>query len=808
MPAADRPPHPTLLDLPAARRQWGALSKLWAVLGAALSVWPSASAWGAEPASAPLPLGMSTQLVERLTPDVRRQIPTFVSGERIHGRTEVNTVVDGQAELRRHDTVVRADRLEHLVDSDTAIATGQVRINRMGNVFEGPSLRLKLDTFEGRFEQPRFRFLRQDGQGDASWVDFVNEDVAVAHDVRYSTCERPPLGDWAPDWLITASRIEFDNAEETGTATNGVLRFKNVPILATPWLSFPLTEKRKSGVLPPTVNLDDQSGLELTLPYYLNLAPNRDATLYPTVMSKRGIDLGAEFRYLDPRFEGSTRVAFMPNDRLRQADRWSASLGHQQQLDALGGLDQMGLRLRLNRVSDDDYWRDFPHSGAVLTQRLLPSETVWTGRNGAWGLSAGAYGWQTLQDPAAPIVAPYDRVHLGGVRGLQGVRLAGVDWSGLIQTDITRFDSPQVDLQPQGRNGTRALALARLEHLWQTPGAYLRPSLQLHARHYAFDQPLSTGATSASYLLPTASVDGGLFLERQTDWFGTPLLQTLEPRAFLTATPWRDQNALPVYDTAAYDFNLATIFSPNPYAGHDRMADLRALTLGLTTRLIDPDTGVELASVGLAQRRRLSDQRVNLNEPGATQAASDVLLGATLNWSPQLTFNGTLQYNSDLQRSVRTTLSTRYQPGPYRVLNAAYRLQRQVDPESEQLNLSWQWPLSDLASAGAPAAIPGRALGPRQWYSVGRVNYSMTDNRIVDLVAGFEYDAGCWIGRVVMERLQQSYTSANKRILLQLEFSGFSRLGSNPLQTLRQNVPRYQFLREEINPPSRFVRYD
>ena len=105
-------------------------------------------------------------------------------------------------------------------------------------------------------------------------------------------------------------------------------------------------------------------------------------------------------------------------------------------------------------------------------------------------------------------------------------------------------------------------------------------------------------------------------------------------------------------------------------------------------------------------------------------------------------------------------------------------------------------------------AVPGRALGPGQWYGVGRINYSFTDRRIVDLVAGFEYDAGCWIGRVVLERLQQSRTSANQRILFQLEFSGFSRLGSNPLQTLRTQIPRYRYLREDVNPPSRFERYE
>ena len=146
-----------------------------------------------------------------------------------------------------------------------------------------------------------------------------------------------------------------------------------------------------------------------------------------------------------------------------------------------------------------------------------------------------------------------------------------------------------------------------------------------------------------------------------------------------------------------------------------------------------------------------------------------------------------------------------YTPSNYRVLSAAYRLQR---GSSEQLDLGWQWPLSDLWASEPATARAGRALGPGQWYSVGRINYSLTDRKVVDLVAGFEYDAGCWIGRIVLERLTTGLSSTNQRMLFQLEFSGFSRIGSNPLKTLRDNVPRYQYLREDINPPSRFQQYD
>jgi LPS-assembly protein len=192
-------------------------------------------------------------------------------------------------------------------------------------------------------------------------------------------------------------------------------------------------------------------------------------------------------------------------------------------------------------------------------------------------------------------------------------------------------------------------------------------------------------------------------------------------------------------------------------------------------------------------------------ETPVTERLSDILLGARVNWNAHWSANASVQFNPKARESVRNTLGARYSPGNYRVVSAAYRLQRGT---SEQFDIGWQWPLSDLFGSAPAGSVPGQGLGPNQWYSVGRINYSVPDRRIVDLIAGFEYDAGCWIGRVVVERLQQSRSSANQRILFQIEFTGFTRLGSNPLQTLKDNVPRYQYLREQVNPPSRFERYD
>ncbi len=790
--------RPDLFQAGERRPRW------WPALAAALLV----QAAGAEevPEWPALRLQSSGQLLERLPEQPGQGLPTFVYGDTLQGQTGVGTRIEGHAELRRHDTVLRADRLEHLEPSDTAIATGNVRINRMGDVYEGPELRLKLDTFEGHFLQPRYELLKNRAHGEAERLDFLGKDRAVAHQASYTTCRRPSAGS-RPDWAVTASRIDFDHAEETGTAINGVLRFKGVPILGAPYVSFPLSDRRKSGALPPTINIDNQSGLEVTLPYYLNLAPHFDATLYPTVMSKRGIDLAGEFRYLERGYGGQLRGAYMPSDKLRNEDRWAASVQHQQVFSEFAGLGRVGLRLDLNRVSDDNYWRDFPRTSTSLTSRLLASEAVLSWHGGDWAVSAGAHRWQTLQDVDAPIVAPYDRLpSLSARYAPSAFALAGLDgWRGSLLTELTHFRTERAP-SANDFSGTRFVAVASLGRTWQTPGWYVRPELQLHARHYRFGPEASHLARSTGYAIPSLSIDSGLVLERDASYFGRSFLQTLEPRLYYVHTPYRDQSFLPAYDSAAYDFNLATIYNRNPYAGHDRIADMNTLTFGMTSRLLDPDTGAEVLNVGVAQRVRLDDQQVTLpGETPVTERLSDILFGARVNWNAHWSANASVQFNPKARESVRTTLGARYSPGNYRVVSAAYRLQRGT---SEQFDIGWQWPLSDLFGSTPPGAVPGQALGPNQWYSVGRINYSVPDRRIVDLIAGFEYDAGCWIGRLVLERLQQSRSSANQRILFQIEFTGFTRLGSNPLQTLKDNVPRYQYLREQVNPPSRFERYD
>ena len=287
-----------------------------------------------------------------------------------------------------------------------------------------------------------------------------------------------------------------------------------------------------------------------------------------------------------------------------------------------------------------------------------------------------------------------------------------------------------------------------------------------------------------------------------------PGRKTLEPRAFFVSTPYRDQNSLPIYDTGRNDFNFATVFTENPFSGQDRIADNQLLTLGVTSRLIHPDTGIEGARFGIAQRLRMKDQRTILpTEVGpVSERVSDVLMGGTVNLNPAWMLDSTVQYNPKTERSERSIAGVRYNPSHYRLLSTAYRFQRDVN--SEVLDTAWQWPLNDLWGDKGKDLGPGRGLGEDRWYTVGRLNYNLQERKMVDAIVGLEYDAGCWLSRVVFERLQVASNQANQRIMFQLEFVGFARVGSNPLRHLKENIPRYQYLRDQIAPPSRFGVYD
>jgi LPS-assembly protein len=764
-----------------------------------------------------LSLRSSPMLEERISERQRSEGAIFIGGDQVTARPDMDLVIDGQATVRRPGMAIKADHILYDQTQDIVNAEGHVRLSRDGSMFEGPRLKLQVDSFQGIFEKPTFELYRSGGYGDASQVEFIDDKRQIVRDARYTTCRRTPGPEWLPEWFVKAASMTLDTEESTVQAEDVQLRFKGVPLMSSSSVSFAMTDEPKSGFLPSLIAVDSVSGLSMSAPYYLAIAPNRDATITTHLMSKRGASVDSEFRYLEQDYKGQARLIAMPNDNLRQQSRWGLTTQHNGSLDTgLDAVGRVGVGLTLNRVSDDNFWRDFPRSGLALTQRLLPSTGVVSWGRGNFSMTAQVQRWQTLQIDTAAITPPYDRAPQITMRYGQW-DANGLDWS--VVGDTTRFETdfshiPNVSAATLAslRNGERSYVQAQVSRPWVRPWGFFTPKLQMHATRYQLDNALSTGESAFNRALPTFSMDSGLVFERETNWFGKAILQTLEPRAFYARTPYRDQSLLPVYDSGAADFNLSTIYSENPYVGQDRLVDNNSLTLGVTTRFFDAQSGAERLKLGMAQRIRFDNQQVVLPGQSAISAGlSDMLLGAGVRWSDHWTVDSTVQVNSQTNAITRSTLQSRYNPTPYRVFNVAYRLNQGV---SEQVDMGWQWPINDLwggsdrETESAWSRTRGQGLGPDRWYSVGRMNFSLTERRLVDTIIGFEYDAGCWLGRVVLQRLQSTVSTASTQLMFQLEFSGLARVGASPLQSLRNNITNYQFLRDQTEQPSRFKSYE
>ncbi len=788
------------------------LHPLLLAMGLAVASWAQAAAepQPVEPQAADEPLRLRP--VRMLTPPGapgQQSKPALVlSARSLQAQVDQQAQAEGAVELRYGDLLLRADTLSYQMPTDLARAEGGVELSRNGSVVRGPSVQLFVDRFEGEFAQPSYFFSQTGGGGQARSLHFLGPQRLRAEAATYSSCPAVEPGQ-TPAWELSAQTLRMDFEANEGVATGAVLRFQGLPILAAPTLSFPLGSERKSGWLPPDVGLDKRSGFELGLPYYWNIAPQRDATLTPFVMTRRGVGLDSEFRYLEPHHKGQLTLAWLPWDRVAERKRWALNLANAGELGP-GWL----YRLQTERVSDDDYWKDLPKRISSPTQRLLASDLQLSrSRSFAWG-EASSYArvqqWQLLQgaDPAARFESPYQRSPQIGMRlstaADEGVLAGFIPWGrqarleGSLELEYNRFDLPREALSSQLMTGERVHALGHISLPMGGAAWWLIPKLSVNAASYALDRPLADGRRSAGRTVPGFSVDHGWILERQTRFFGRDLQQTLEPRLLYVNTAYRDQSRLPNFDAAPKDFNFDSIYTENQFSGVDRVSDAHQLTAGVTTRWLESERGEELLRLGLVQRYRFRDQQLTPDGLPSTQKFSDLLLLGSAHLSHRWWLDGALQYNPDSGRNVRTSLRARYSPGPYRTLSAAYRL---VRDQSEQLELGWQWPLfgaatvreqtrslNDAASGGVGCK------GGGAWYSAGRLQYSLKDRRLTDSVVGVEYDAGCWILRMGAERLATGRAETNTRLLLQLEFVGLSRLGSNALGVLRDNIPGYRQL--------------
>ncbi len=685
---------------------------------------------------------------------------TVIDAERIEGVGDLEVTASGNAEIRRDEVTIFGDLLRYNAEFGRVQGEGGVRLQRGADRFFGPRMEYSTRDDTGVFDQPNYLLQRErNARGAAEELEIVGANRYLLKDASFTTCE--PGRD---DWVLQASEIELNYDEEEGTAKNTRLRFYDVPIFGFPYVSFPLENRRRSGVLAPYYSQTTQRGLEFGLPYYWNIAPERDLTVTPVYMTKRGLQLKNHARYLDRAYSGELRLEVLPDDREFGDTRTGVSLQHAQSFapNFTGNLDY-------NRVSDDRYFTDLASQVRQVSIGNLPQDgyVTYNGQLGRFPYTGQArvQKFQTLQDPLAPIDPPYHRVpqlsFTGGLNNLAGVFDAGIPAELVHFTHETKVQGTRVSFSP-------VLSLPLLR-----PGGYLTPKLGLRQVGYDLERLTPGQEVSPRASIPWFSADTGLVFERTARFFGESLTQTLEPRLFYVNVPFRNQDAMPIFDTALADFNFPQLFNENRFTGGDRFGDANQLTVALSSRFLG-QSGQEAFRAMIGQRYYFEDERVGLTptSPLRTSTESDSLASVGGRLFRHWTFDTTMQYSRLQQHTERFTASVRYNPEVAKVINASYRFTRDI---LRQIDVAAQWPLS----AG--------------WYGVGRYNYSFLDKQLLEGLAGVEYNAGCWVLRMVVTRVQAAAQVAATGLFVQLEFNGVGQIGTDDVVgLLSRNIPGYR----------------
>ena len=732
----------------------------------------------------------------------RQQAPLYLRADQLSGQPGGELRAEGHAEMRQAGVVLRADQLRYDQAEDLAVAQGNVRVTFEGSVISGPEVQLKTQRMEGFVLAPQYELAFTGAGGRAERIDILGPGSARVIAGNYTSCRRDD--ERAPDWVLSAQQLDLDLDASVGVAEGAVLRFLGLPVLSLPRMSFPLSDQRKSGWLPPNLNVTTRSGVEVAVPYYWNIAPNRDATITPSLSTRRGAAVMGEFRYLEPDFAGRLNLDLLPYDQVYEDTRYWLTFDHAGKLG-----DGVRYGAQLERVSDNEWWSDFPRRHVALTPRLLPLTAFAQRDYGSSVLGAELYvrtqRWQLLQAPNT-MQAPFDRAAQVGLRS-SGNLQAGIEYA--VETEANRFtlpNNPGYSAAATPSNGSRLHAQGRIDRPFREPGWWVTPSVLFNAASYYTDEAMPDGRSSASRVIPTFSLGGGAEFERSTAWGGRGLRQTLEPRLLYVNTPYVKQSGYPNFDSALKDYSFASIYSENVFSGVDRVSDTNALTAGVTTRLLDAASGAELLQLGIVQRYLFNDQLITDTGLPERRGYSDVLLRGSTRVVEPFNLDGYVRYSPNTDRVMRSILGLQYVPAPFRVLNLSYRYARDI---SSQWEASWQWPLYQPDGVPQRKEWDGRAGScGGAWYTVGRVAYSTRDDRVTDSVVGVEYDAGCWIARMAVSRWSTGVSEASTQVLLQLELVGLSRLGSNAFRILRENVPGYQPLRERGGTPPTTAVYD
>ena len=742
------------------------------------------------------PLGLKFDPILNLEPSSTTDTPVYIFGKDVTGQTDDVIESRGDAEFRKLGLFIKGDYIRHDLVQDELFAEGQVKLFREGEFYEGPRLRLKLGTTQGFFDEVGYQLVSTGGRGTAKRAEFIQPLETKLTQAVYSTCPRD-----RPAWTLRMDEFLIDQIREVGAAKSATLYWGDVPILPFGDATFSIGDHRKSGWLPPSYSTSVKLGLEVQVPYYWNIAPQHDMTVYPRFISKRGTQLGAEFRFLRPNSLGTIAYEILPNDSMTNSTRQFGSI-----TTTLKPMKDVAVGLNVQRASDNNYFSDLGNSLLSSSQRLLPGSLTLNTVARGWNVQAEVQEYQLLQDTASPLIRPYSyapRLSVSrGHRAMPGRDAWPLDWNA--STEITSFRHPTL------AEGERVVGTGSVAWRHFQQGFYVTPKIAVHATHYEHRKDgtdtsgtlgiyaNNVGATTTSYsrVLPTFSTEVSTVLERPLVAGSLPLEQTLEPKITYIYTPYKNQSAYPVFDTGSPSLNFIQMFSDAAFNGHDRVADLNQITAGVTTRLIEEQSGAERFRAAVGQRFYFSDQRVLL--PGGTvrtDRRSDLLGQISARPMKDWGVDSQVQYTPSTSTIQNVSLVNRFTPRPAHVLSAAYRY---VRGSSNTIDLAVQWPVA------------------KHWYAVGRYQHAMRNlgggavnqnSGLVEALAGFEYDGGCWIGRVVAQQYVTSATEKNTAIFFQIELNGLARVGTNPLSVLTRSIPNYQMINQITPLPSKFDNF-
>jgi LPS-assembly protein len=652
--------------------------------------------------------------------------------------------------LRRDDKVAGAETARYDPQQRALFLEGGVRYEDPGTQILSRSAEFGYELGRIRFEGAEFSLGSSSARGAAEELEINQNGTLTLGGVEYTTCPRDD-----EDWILEGKSIVLDTRNGTGTAKNMKLRFGGVPILYLPYISFPISDARKSGILTPEIGSAGRSGNEIRVPYYWNIAPNYDATITPRLLTSRGLQLETQFRYLTPRNEGIVVADYLPEDDILNEARHQVRFEHKTMFDN-GWIN----RIRFREVSDSQYYEDLGGSLSISSITHLNRHVRFDYYSDRLSVLAQAQDHQTIDDAIQPVDEPYRRlpqVLVNANLPLSFLRL-GLD------TELVNFD------RDTGVTGWRLNAAPSIEIPIENPGWFFTPAIALDHTRYDLSDTLPGEATDPTRTLPITSVDTGLVFERAMA--GSDRIQTIEPRMLYVNIPYRDQDGLPIFDTIQPDINLVQLYRKNRFLGADRIGDTEQISFGVTSRVLDLGTGRELMTATIGQTTYFGDRQVSLpGVPVSTLDRSDYIAQLRFGLFENVNFDLGHQWGTGDNGTTKSEARLQYSPAQNKILNLAYRFRRD---SLEQGDMSWSWPLAS------------------KWNFVGRYNFSFRDQEVLEQFFGLEYESCCWGLRLVSRRhISTRDGTRDSSFGLQLVLKGMTSVGTAADKLLERGILGY-----------------